>query len=68
MSDSLLSALETVGSREDVPPVDESPTAHPDRVGDVLSLSILDEGGEAVVGVTYRGNIIKLPVLEMSPT
>ena len=51
MSDSLLSALETVGSGEDVPPVDESPTAHPDSVGDVLSLSILDEGGEAVVGV-----------------
>ena len=38
-----LLAPQTVGRREDVPPVDESPTAHPDSEGLVQSLSVSDD-------------------------
>ena len=36
-------APQTVGRREDVPPVDESPTAHPNSEGLVQSLSVSDD-------------------------
>ena len=42
-------APQTVGRREDVPPVDESPTAHPDSEGLVKSLSVSDDRRQTIL-------------------